>query len=356
MEKIDLTNYEAYFLDYMEGTLSAEEKHDLIAFLKQHPKLRAEMEADFGMVQLQPEKTIVFDQKEALKVDEDAMILTPDTIDDYIIASVEGQLTEAHQHELNAYIEKNNLQKTVGYYKATVLKPDTTEVFEDKEKLKVKTGVVISMPWVARVASIAAVGAILITVAMNWNGSSTTVNGVATTKNAFAASNNNAALPKHTKAVSGVNDVINQNNNTLFAETNNTDKQQDKEDGTITDYADNTKENKNGVGSNDSITSPLKEIVTPLIDNQPNDNIAKLPEDKMRKLPESPVEILVAEDEIAMASVIKKEQPYKIITDAASNVVNRDISFSRDKNVDSKEYVAFSFKFGKFEFERKKGN
>ena len=49
MEKIDLNNYEAYFLDLMEGTLSAEEKHDLFAFLELHPELKAEMEEDFGL-------------------------------------------------------------------------------------------------------------------------------------------------------------------------------------------------------------------------------------------------------------------------------------------------------------------
>lgn len=32
MEKIDLTNYEAFFLDYSEGNLGEEEKYDLFNF------------------------------------------------------------------------------------------------------------------------------------------------------------------------------------------------------------------------------------------------------------------------------------------------------------------------------------
>ena len=62
MEKIDLNNYEAYFLDFMEGSLSAEEKHDLFTFLEKHHELKNEFELDFGEMALFP-VTITFENK-----------------------------------------------------------------------------------------------------------------------------------------------------------------------------------------------------------------------------------------------------------------------------------------------------
>ena len=59
------------------------------------------------------------------------------------------------------------------------------------------------------------------------------------------------------------------------------------------------------------------------------------------------------EPDVVVASV-KTEEPYKLVTDAASNFVNKDVKFTRDKDVASNDYVAYSFKVGKFEFERKK--
>jgi hypothetical protein len=45
MSKINIHNYEAYFLDFAEGTLSAADIQELEAFLVLHPELRSELEA-----------------------------------------------------------------------------------------------------------------------------------------------------------------------------------------------------------------------------------------------------------------------------------------------------------------------
>ena len=44
MRKIDFTNYEAWLLDYAEGTLSAGDTADLLLFLEQHPELKADLD------------------------------------------------------------------------------------------------------------------------------------------------------------------------------------------------------------------------------------------------------------------------------------------------------------------------
>lgn len=48
------------------------------------------------------------------------------------------------------------------------------------------------------------------------------------------------------------------------------------------------------------------------------------------------------------------EQPYRLITNAASDLINREVSFTREKDNATENYVAYGFKLGKFEFERKK--
>ncbi len=47
---INLSNYEAYMLDYLEGTISAEEEKLLLEFLEEHPQLKAELEVSVDLV------------------------------------------------------------------------------------------------------------------------------------------------------------------------------------------------------------------------------------------------------------------------------------------------------------------
>ena len=358
MEKIDLNNYEAYFLDYMEGTLSVEEKHDLFTFLEKHPELRAEMEEDFGAIELQPEE-LVFENKSSLKVDESKLILTPDSVEEHIIASVEGQLTEAHQQQLDTYIRENKLEKTVAYYNATILKPDTSVVYEEKERLKVKTGVVISMPLVARVASIAAVGVILISVAMNWNNSVNTTNGASSNVGIMAESDSKIGLPEQRKVIRELESNWLDNQNEQLAEVTEPAekviirKQEQKEVDIAPLFAQEDLEE----APKDSLRKLMPDEFVPKVlkEELNTDEIAnKDKEEPKKENPITPIEIYSEQNDVAMNS-IKTEEPYKILTDAASDLINTDISFSRDKNLDSKEYVAYSFKLGKFEFERKKG-
>jgi mRNA-degrading endonuclease YafQ of YafQ-DinJ toxin-antitoxin module len=167
MEKINRHNYEAYFLDYLEGNLSAEDKQDLFSFLDKNPDLKSELEIDLNDVSLNP-SAIVFENKESLKT-EDESILNLNTADNWMLESVEKNLTASKQKELEDFVRKHQLEKTYTAYQSTVLKPDLNLVFEDKQRLKVETGIVI--PLYMRVASIAAVGIILIGVAMNGSGS-----------------------------------------------------------------------------------------------------------------------------------------------------------------------------------------
>jgi hypothetical protein len=66
------------------------------------------------------------------------------------------------------------------------------------------------------------------------------------------------------------------------------------------------------------------------------------------------------DDEIAVVANTTKEnqvvteEPFKVFTNATGNLLNRDVSFTRDRKKESDDYIAYHFKIGRFEFDRKK--
>jgi len=73
--KITINNYEEWMIDYLEGNLSNVERKQLVEFLEFHPELKAELEL-FEQTKLQPDTTIVFVNKEALKKKESGRVIT----------------------------------------------------------------------------------------------------------------------------------------------------------------------------------------------------------------------------------------------------------------------------------------
>jgi len=64
---INKDNYEAYFLDHLEGNLSEEGKKELELFLKENPKLGEELKAYDNSLFLIPDIEISFKEKESLR-------------------------------------------------------------------------------------------------------------------------------------------------------------------------------------------------------------------------------------------------------------------------------------------------
>ena len=360
MEKIDLNNYEAYFLDFMEGNLGAEEKQDLFDFLALHPELKSEMEADFVGVELFP-TNVEFGDKAALKIDESDLILSLNTVEELMIASIEGQLSQKHEGQLQAYIQKENLERKYAAYKATILVADQSIIYPEKSELKKETRV-IHFSFYARVASVAAVGLFLIGFAINWNKfdpiDATASNGVNTGRKQISFAKSGAATID-IKEQSGTNLMADESSNPNLFE-----KEQEKtidknvmqpelqtpEQGSFVAQVEKPK-----IDSAKNDISPIKRMEFIELENNESqiaelpDNLDSLKIDKRIKQIEEEGDVLYA-----LSNTIRKEEPFRIVTDAASNVVNRNIQFTRDKDVTANEYVAYSFKVGSFEFERKK--
>lgn len=64
--KINLENYEAWMVDYIEGNLTIDQQKELNEFLVFHPELQKELEA-FNMTKLTADNSVFFPNKEALK-------------------------------------------------------------------------------------------------------------------------------------------------------------------------------------------------------------------------------------------------------------------------------------------------
>lgn len=150
MSKINLHNYEAYFLDSVEGNLTAAEEVQLKSFLEKYPELKAELD-DFENLQLPKEEVQL--SKSALLRNEETGLLQKEHL---LIASAEGALSPEEQKEFNALVVQGpHLLDELALYEKTKL-PQERVLFADKDSLKKKSGKLIYWQFYAATASVAA--------------------------------------------------------------------------------------------------------------------------------------------------------------------------------------------------------
>lgn len=135
MDKINLHNYEAYFLDYVEGNLDAQQQNQLEVFLTKHPDLKAELQ-DFDNIQLTESKSQEsFQHKKFLKRDEKTSLSHVDTL---LIASIEGLLSDGEAQELTRLLSDPKISKQLSAYQKVKLKADPNISYPYKHSLKRK--------------------------------------------------------------------------------------------------------------------------------------------------------------------------------------------------------------------------
>ncbi|MFT5859580.1 MAG: hypothetical protein ACI865_001683 [Flavobacteriaceae bacterium] len=134
-ERISIFNYEAFYLDHLEGTLGEEDTALLLAFLEENPSLKMFDESlpTFDTEDFQ----LTNSEKYSLKHTEDDEAITLLNVEHFLIASAEGVLPEEKQVELEAFISIHpELENDQAYFKAAVLSPDESITFEAKNDLK----------------------------------------------------------------------------------------------------------------------------------------------------------------------------------------------------------------------------
>jgi hypothetical protein len=151
--EINKLNYEIYFLDYHDGTLSAEQTAELILFIEQHADLKIEFE-EFEHITL-TKHAISFDKSSIKKNINAVGDINEINFDDYLIEELEDSITTPN--EIESFISANAfLEKDRALYQKTILKADNSIVYPNKTALKKTLLVSINYKQVISFASIAA--------------------------------------------------------------------------------------------------------------------------------------------------------------------------------------------------------
>jgi hypothetical protein len=136
MYKINLSNYEGFYLDFLEGNLGEDDTVLLHNFLESHPQLQVEKEK---FVSLNPGiSTLEQSFKSHLKaISFNETKITSENAEQFLIAAVEGLLSERKEKALRQFISANPSWLTEQeMYSNTKLSADLNSVFNPKNSLK----------------------------------------------------------------------------------------------------------------------------------------------------------------------------------------------------------------------------
>lgn len=159
MMEINRNNYEAYFVDYLEGNLDEKLVDDFIEFLQQNPDLKEELSL-FETVTAEAEP-ISFEKKDKLykeKFDHE------DNFNQTAIAALEGDITLEEEQEFESYLSSHpEKRKDAELFNKTRLKADESVLFNKKNKLYKKSTGKIVLLWASRVAAVVILGLAIFT-------------------------------------------------------------------------------------------------------------------------------------------------------------------------------------------------
>jgi len=148
--KITRSNYESYFLDFLEGNLEPSIMDEFQLFLNENPDLASELQMG-ELPSLFPNEDIRFDAKEELK----KSVSDYDTeFQERAVAYYEGDLSLSEQNDFESSLSENAAVATAAQqFKKLKLEADRAFIYENKEQLKKK---IVLFPLWAKVASVAA--------------------------------------------------------------------------------------------------------------------------------------------------------------------------------------------------------
>lgn len=159
MININRHNYEAFFLLYIDGELSAAEKGAVEQFVQQNPDLAGELEM-LQQTLLLPDETVAFTGKTALYRSETAHT-TLIHYEEQFLYYIDNELNATAKEQLETFVLQNPaLQDAFTLLKQTKLEPETI-VFPDKQSLyrtTEKKKPVVYMSWRRMAAAAVVIG------------------------------------------------------------------------------------------------------------------------------------------------------------------------------------------------------
>jgi anti-sigma factor RsiW len=154
--ELNISNYESWFLSYIDGELNKEELELLQQFLLNHPHLQQELELLEG-TKIVPDTSVVFDFKSSLY----RQSVISEAYSAAMLSYLDGELDAAAAEELKQYLDAHSdAAKEFALLSQTKLVPDTNITFNDKASLyrhSKKPGVIYRrIGWSAAVAAVVA--------------------------------------------------------------------------------------------------------------------------------------------------------------------------------------------------------
>ncbi|MBC8321093.1 MAG: hypothetical protein H8E34_10250 [Bacteroidetes bacterium] len=140
---INLSNYETFVIDYLDGKLNAIATACFITFLENNPDIKEEI-VGLKDIMLNPDESSFADKnklkrKPVISVGD----INEDNYEEFFIASYESDLNESQKKLLLQFLDKNpNLNKEFNLHSHLHLAPSFDIVFSDKELLKHKSKLV----------------------------------------------------------------------------------------------------------------------------------------------------------------------------------------------------------------------
>jgi hypothetical protein len=148
--KINRNNYEAFFVDYLDGKLDEKLVNDFIEFLQKNPDLKEELSL-FDTVAVEAED-ITFNKKELLLKEKYDV---EQAFNEAAIAQLEGEILASENAEFENYLSTHpERQKEAKLFGLTKLQPDVTVVFSKKNKIYKRSAVRTVLLWTMRAAAV----------------------------------------------------------------------------------------------------------------------------------------------------------------------------------------------------------
>ena len=332
MERISIFNYEAFYLDFLEGNLGKEDTALLMAFFEANPDLKMEDESLFEFEA--PEIVLDSSSKDQLKQSSLEDEITTENVSFFMISETEGLLEETKSKELDTFIETDKtLTREKELYSMVYFKPDESVVFGDKDSLKRKSNIVL-WPYITTVAAACVIAFLLVWSSRNNEGIS-----------------NNSQTPVVAEDTKKVQEEQRQNS---FPSDEIGDKETNN----------NPPKNPKSQG-NEPVENPQQNNKEEQIEERPVQVLEKLrPKNLITSLDEKQIvpiakrvhlkpATIERHQDYAMLHFSEMDNPIEPITKMISKQTNSEVDFRRTKKSKNKPH-GFFLKIGKFEFSRKK--
>lgn len=164
---INRNNYEHFLIDYIDGSLTANQLKAVEAFLLLNPDIKTEFESLSNHVLLPEEQT--YKNKAILKRTDYSAADVENEFDYLCIASLEDDITEEEEAKLQSIINSSkSREKDYRSFINTKLLPNKTIVYQQKSKLKRVTLIEYSQKQIIAFSSAVAIALLLVTL-FNYN-------------------------------------------------------------------------------------------------------------------------------------------------------------------------------------------